>query len=219
MYCTNCGRKNEEGMAFCGYCGSPLNRNGENPAVSHTFNPPQHQNPPPQVQHTKQTQFKPQYNNISPQQYGPYGGVAPHGYANTPYVRSASLAPEKKKRKGLIIGLSVAAAAIIIAVVLILALPDNSVIVGTWFSDDRGVALEFRGNGLVVSHSVDGRDEGTYSYRSGRKEGVITADDKAFEFSMSGGAIDVDGIGRFKKADEDFDIQEFISQYRDAGSS
>ena len=219
MFCTNCGRKNEEGMAFCGYCGSPLIRNGEKHVVPHASNQtqhesaPQHHNPPPQVQYTRQTQFKPQYGNMSPQQYGPYGGVSPQGYANTPYARSAFPAPEKKKRKGLIIGLSIAAAAVIIAVVLLLVLPDNSAVVGTWFSDDRGVVLEFRENGLIVSHSADGPDEGTYTYRAGRKEGVITADDETFEFSLSGSAIDVDGIGRFKKTDEDFDMQEFISQY------
>jgi hypothetical protein len=209
MFCTNCGRQNDEGMAYCENCGNPLET-----SVAEKRVPPQpragvsssYGNLQPQVQYAQQN---------NPMQHGPFGSVPPQTpYVNSPYGPAFSPAPAKKKKTGLIVGLSVGAAAVILAVVVILLIAGRPPVVGTWYSEDRGVILEFKENGIVVSRSASGRDEGNYTFNANNDTGMIKADNNTYEYTMRGKTIDVENIGQFKKADADFDTQEFINESR-----
>lgn len=178
MFCTNCGRQNDERASFCEYCGRSLNT----PAAEYSGNQPQ---------------------------YG-YSTPTPQYSAQNPYSPSA---PLKKNRKGLLLVILIASVVVISAIAVMLFVSTASPVVGTWYSESRGTVLEFRKNGIVVSRTVNGRDEGSYSYSAQDESGVITADKETYEFSLEDDWMDVDGIGKFKKADQNFDIQEFIDQY------
>lgn len=216
MFCTNCGRQNDEGMAYCENCGNPLKFS----AAENTSSP--------QPSYPNQAGSAPQYGNSQPQaryaphqsppqaQYGPYGSVPPQAaYANPPYAPAFSPAPAKKKNTGLIVGLSVGATAVILAVVIIVLLAGKPPVIGTWYSEDRGVALVFKENGIVVSRSASGPDEGNYTFDVNSDTGEIKADNRTYDFMIRGNIIYVESVGEFIKADDGFDLQEFLDEQRD----
>lgn len=194
MYCTNCGRRNDEGVSFCVYCGTVL----ESTPKSASYPPGGNDaaaNRPPQTQTW--------YYGAAPQPQYPYGG------ANT----AAPAAPIKKNHKPLILGLIAGGVVFIAAVVLVVVLTAKSAVVGTWYSEERGIVLQFKENGLVISRSAGGLDEGTYTLDENSRTGVIKADEDDYGFTLDVDMLKIDGIGKFKRAEDDFDVEEFIEEY------
>jgi hypothetical protein len=88
-----------------------------------------------------------------------------------------------------------------------------------WYNEDIGVALEFENGGIVVSHTPDGTDEGSYSFNSGSNKGIIEADDENFDFQLEDRRIEVQNIGAFEKAGKSFDVEDFLDDFRDKNGS
>ncbi len=195
MFCTNCGRKNDAGAAYCENCGASLE-----PPVNNRQSVPENT---PYAQPGGYPQSAPYTQPVIPPAYPmeqpPYNPQQPPA--------------AKKKKTGLIVGLALGGVAVIAAIVLLVILTASSAVVGTWYCEERGVVLEFQKDGIVVSHTVDGSDEGNYSFDSGNKEGVITADDEEFDFSLDGREIEIEDVGQFRKAENSFDPDEFLKAY------
>ena len=152
MICSYCGTSNRENAAFCANCGTPLKapQTGEAaqvPKQVYPAIPGQAYGPPYQ-----QAAYPPQ----APYQQ-PYPG---YGYPQHP--------PVKKKKTGLIIGLSVAAVAILV-VVLILVLGGGGgggksgiggkwVVVDTegWSDYEEGIIFNFKSNGTLTYEAPKG---------------------------------------------------------------
>ena len=193
MFCPSCGRKNDAASVYCDQCGArieppvPVNRQ------SVPYNMP----------------------------YAQPGGYPQDAQVTPPYAPQTYYAPQfqpqavKKNRTGLIIGLALGTAAVIAGVALIVSLTDSPAVVGTWYCEERGTVLEFQKSSFVVSHTVEGNDEGNYTFYDDRKKGVITADDNEFEFSLDGRQITVDDVGTFKRANSSFDTEEFLDSNSD----
>lgn len=198
MICKNCGWQNEAGSRFCEKCGRLLEyeynvTEAQQPAV----------NPPAGYGYT----------GNDPASAPPIVSTWPP--LQMPPVQAQ---PEKKKTR-LIIGLAAGGALVIIAVILIAALSGHSPVEGVWYSEDLGVVLEFQNNGLVVSYTPDGRDEGNYTFNSNSNKGMIKADGEEFDFRLEDRRITVQSIGAFQKADKHFDIDDFISGFQDQNGS
>lgn len=159
MYCKNCGALNAEGAAFCTSCGTPLTSDTPEQPVQAQAPPPPPQQPP--VQYAA----PPEYPQAPPAGYPPQ--AYPPQQPAYPYPPQAP-AP-KKKKTGLIIGLSVAAVAILV-VVLILVLGGGGggagksgiggkwVVVDTegWSDYEEGIIFNFKSNGTLTYEAPKG---------------------------------------------------------------
>mgnify|MGYP001265045923 CR=1 FL=1 len=158
MYCKNCGALNAEGATFCTSCGTPLTSDAPEQPVQAQAPPPP---PPAPVQYAAPPEYP---------QAAPPPGYPPQAYPpqqpGYPYPPQAP-AP-KKKKTGLIIGLSVAAVAILV-VVLILVLGGGGgggksgiggkwVVVDTEGSSDyeEGIIFNFKSNGTLTYEAPKG---------------------------------------------------------------
>ena len=131
-----------------------------------------------------------------------------------PYAAPQENAPAYKRKKiGLIVGITLGAAAVI-ALALILALSGKSPVEGTWYSEERGMVLQFQSGELVVSRMPGARDEGNYTFDLGKGEGIITADEEEYRFTMEDDVLLVSGQGSFRRAENGFDIEKFLDEYR-----
>jgi|AGTN01.1.fsa_nt_gi hypothetical protein len=183
MYCTNCGWKNIEDSLFCEKCGEPLR--------------PQTADPQPAG-----SPYAP------PAQYPLQAQSAPEPV----YMAQTQPPSAKKKKTGLIAGLILGGAAVV-ATVMIAVLSGDSPLEGAWYNGETGVVLEFEKNGFVVSRTTEGQDEGNYTYNGSLETGTITADGDEYEFYLDGDKIVVKGAGRFQKADDDFDAEDFLDEF------
>ena len=121
--------------------------------------------------------------------------------------------PPKKSRKGLTIGLVAGGVALIAAAVtLILLLPGGPSIVGLWYSEARGEVLEFRDNGRVYGYDASGEYKGRYEYDPRSGEGVAEFDGEEYAFTVDKNRIAVEDFATFRRADEDFDTDDFIAE-------
>jgi len=117
----------------------------------------------------------------------------------------------KKSRKGLAIGLSAAGVVLVAAaVVLVILLMGGTSVVGVWYSDTLGEAMEFRDNGRVYTYSAYDDIKSKYEYNKRTGNGIITTDDEEYAFTVEKERIKIEDKGTYKRADEDFDIDEFI---------
>lgn len=125
----------------------------------------------------------------------------------------AVLGSRRKSRKGLIIGLiagGIVLAAAVIAAVLLLA--GGQSVVGFWYSEDRGEVIEFKSDNSFYLHSVSDEYKGEYTFDKSKGEGIVTLEGYIHEFTVSKDELDVDEVGTFKKADRNFDSDEFLAQ-------
>lgn len=116
-------------------------------------------------------------------------------------------------RRGLLIGLItggiVLAAAIAAAVLLLTGGPS---VVGFWYNEGRGEALEFKSDNKFYIHSITGDYKGEYTFDKSKCEGMITIQGYEHGFTVNKNEMDVDEIGTFERADGDFKVDEFIAQ-------
>ncbi len=208
MFCTKCGHGNADDSAFCSSCGSPLTTNlsptdAGQPADRKPVTPPQQVNivppgqaMPPQGQYGQGGYYPPQ------QPYQPQGAYAPYPQ-------------QKKKKTGLIVGLTVGGVVLIAAVLILLFvwpgfLNQSSSVTGIWYSEDRGEALEFKENGSIRVFTVLKDFRGDYTYDAGTRMGTITVEDDEYRFAVSEDGLYIEDMGNYIKADKDFDIDDFI---------
>jgi len=119
----------------------------------------------------------------------------------------------KKSRKGLIIGLIVGGGVLIAAaVVLVILLMGGTPVVGVWYSDSLEEALEFKETGKVYIYSVTDKYRGKYEYDKKSGEGVVEIDDEEYSFTVDKEEIIFEDKSAYKRADEDFDIKQFIEE-------
>ena len=82
----------------------------------------------------------------------PQGYVTPKGQYPPPQNQQKP----KKSRKGLAIGLSVGGVVLVAAVVvLVILLMGGTPVVGIWYSDSLGEAMDFKDSGRVYTYSAD----------------------------------------------------------------
>lgn len=103
---------------------------------------------------------------------------------------------------------------VVAVIILIAALSGGSPVIGTWYCEERGVVLTFQKDTIVVSQTVEGKDEGNYTFSEVKNRGEITADDDEFGFKLDGKQLVVDDIGEFRKAGSSFDADEFLDAYK-----
>jgi len=213
MFCPNCGRKNDERATFCGDCGAPIETFNNRQNVADTAAYVQ-----PGVNYPQSAQPAPFYASQVPpgvQQAPPYIQQVQPGIQYTPtYPQQVPLPIPKKKRTGLIIGLVGGAAVVIAAIILIASLSGGSPVLGTWYCEERGIVLTFQNDTVVVSRTVEGKDEGNYTFSEVKGRGEINADDDQFEFTLDGKQLVVEDIGEFRKAGSSFDADEFLDVYK-----
>lgn len=141
-------------------------------------------------------------------QSAPQQPVAPQngqGYMDqpaAPMYGGSYAAPQKKKKTGLIVGLSVGGAVVVIAIILLLVLlPGGGYagLVGKWY-DESGYygTVEFRGNGTVQMESMGISMSGTYTFDEKDMTGDITisylgaSDDTSFV--LNDDRLNIDGV-------------------------
>ena len=100
------------------------------------------------------------------------------------YQAPAYQAPTpKKKRTGLIIGLSVGGAVLVVAIIVLLALPGNSSVEGIWQNKKYSEVLEFDDDGDVTIYTPRYEIDGEYVYNTSSGKGAIGTDAKAVSYT------------------------------------
>ena len=119
----------------------------------------------------------------------------------------------KKRGKGLLIGLIIGGTVLIAAavVLVILLLPGGPSVTGVWYNNSVGAVLEFRDNGRVYVYTADDQYKGEYEFDKQKSEGVIFLDDEEAEFELKNDKLVLEDTS-FRRADDDFDIDDFIAQ-------
>ena len=193
MFCTRCGQPVAQGSVFCSHCGHALSVPAE----------------PPQPPQAAPQPVYPENPNIPPQGYY-YTAPEPQGYGT----------PVKKKSTGLIVGLSVGGAAVLVLIAVLLFIWPGFLsavpVSGIWYSDSRGEAIVFGAGHSFDAYTHYGDFEGDYEYdKSARSGQIVMNDDREFDFFTQNGKLYVDGMGEFIKADDRFDIEDFIDDAMD----
>lgn len=182
MFCSQCGHGNVDGAAFCSACGSPLTVHTDTSQPSGV---------PPQQIHVASAAPK-----------APYEGY----YAPCPTPAA------KKKKTGLILGLSLGGAALLaLAAVLLFLWPGwlkPQTVLGMWVSEARGEVLEFRESGSIRVYTASNEFKGRYAFSTGT--GTIEVEDNEYRFAVSDGGLYVENMGNYTKVGEDFDFDGFM---------
>jgi hypothetical protein len=137
----------------------------------------------------------------------------------------------KKSNKGLIIGLSVGAAVLVIAAVLLFVfiLPGGSGdIAGKWYEQTGfGGTVEFLSGGNVNYEAAGFPMSGKYTYNSGSKTGQMTIEifgmSEDVDFALEGNMLNVDGAYFTRDVVEQQDLSDMmddldLSGFGDYGS-
>ena len=104
-----------------------------------------------------------------------------------------------------------------VAAILLLGGGDTGIpVAGTWYSEDNGDVLRFKDGGRVTLYAPDDDMRGEYEYDQRTGEGVLTLDDEDYDFAVDDDEIDVDDMGVYERADEDFDIDDFLDEMAEA---
>ena len=189
MFCTRCGQPAAQGSAFCTNCGNALTVTAEQQQPSPAMPAPE---------------WQPLVSGTPPQDY--YAPAVPQGYKE----------PRKKgKKTGLIVGLAAGAVSLIaVVIVLLFAWPgflNTASVAGVWYSDSRGEVIEFDSGHSFDAYTYYGDFNGDYEYdKSSGKGHIEMSDGREFDFVTQNGMLYVSDIGAFTKADDRFDIDDFI---------
>ena len=120
----------------------------------------------------------------------------------------------KKRRTGLIVliiaGVVVVAGAAVAAILLLGGGDKGIPVEGVWYSEDNGDVLRFRDGGRVTLYAPDDDVRGNYDYDQREGEGLLTLDDEEYDFTVIDDELDVDDMGEYERADDDFDIDDFL---------
>ena len=204
MFCVKCGYQNKDEAKFCFNCGNPLIRpaaadvggdseNAAAPVPSGEEQPtaPGIEQPaaPPDI---VQSAAAPEYN--AP----PLGYQAP---------------PPKKKRTGLIVGLSIGGVVLAAAVVVIILLLSGSESVeGIWCNETHNEVLAFDDDGNVTVYEPTYEVEGTYEFDARSGKGLIITDDREYDFAVRDSQLIVDDRRGYIRMFDNFDIKDFIKE-------
>ncbi len=202
MFCSQCGHSNPDGAAFCTACGNALTQDTK------TTTQPSHD---PGVQNGPVTPQTASFWPAAPPPYPPQGNYAQMPYPPIQY---------KKKQTGLVACLIVGAFLIVAAAVALFVWPgviavNASGITGYWVSEDRGEAIELKSGGSVRVYTVYNEFKGDYEFDSAKGLGVITVGDMDYAFAMTEDGLKVNGMGVYEKAEDDFDVDDFIDDMSD----
>lgn len=132
---------------------------------------------------------------------------------NPQYQGYAPAAP-KKKKTGLIIGIIAGLVVLLGAAAAVYFFVLGTPVTGYWYSDDSGMAIEFKDAGTVINHSVEGLDTADYKYDKPSGKGTIAINGTDHDFTVSNDKLELNadsGSIEFKKADKDFDVKDFLT--------
>ena len=147
---------------------------------------------------------------LQPGQPAPYPEARNQYYPENPYPGSQKPSGSKK---GLVIGLSIGGVVLAgLAVALILIFTGGASIVGLWYCEQAGDAIEIRDNGKATVHTYSQDLKGEYEYNPSNGDGVIVVDDIEYDFVVEGGEMDIEGTRTYIRADEDFDLEDFLNE-------
>lgn len=131
--------------------------------------------------------------------------------------------PQKRSRTGLIVGLSVGGAVLIIAVILlVILLPrgGNAGLVGTWY-DETGYSgtVEFRANGTFEMETAGMTMPGTYTFDKNKNTGKLSisymGESEEAPFKLDGDRLNIYGVWYTREYVEQFDYSDMLEDYGD----
>jgi hypothetical protein len=131
--------------------------------------------------------------------------------------------PQKKSSKGLIIGLGIGGAALVIAVVLlVLLLPGggNADLAGVWYDESGyGGTIDFKANGTFDMQVAGMNMPGTYTFDKNKSKGTLSityfGESEEMPFKLEGDRLNVDGVWYTKAYVEQFDYSDMLDEYGD----
>jgi len=132
------------------------------------------------------------------------------------YGAPQPLYPQRKKHTGLIAGIIAGVVLIAAAAVALFVWPgfligNDNALLGFWYNEDRAEAIEFKSSSVRV-YTTEKNYKGEYEYDAAKARGVITVDENDVDFALTEDGLEVDGIGVYVKADDDFDADDFIKE-------
>lgn len=84
---------------------------------------------------------------------------------------------------------------------------------GLWSNEKLALVLEFKENGNLAIHSIDGEQESVYDYDIENGEGSLLINEDKTKFSADNAEINIKGIGLFTKQNSGFDTAAFIEEF------
>lgn len=124
--------------------------------------------------------------------------------------------PHRSKRiAGVIIGIAVI---LIAAAAAALFFVMTSPVQGQWHNANRGEVLVFGDDGQVSILRLVSSQSEAFDYDRLNSRGSLSIDDAPYEFTSDKQRMDIDGLGVYTKADDQFDSDSFLNQYGKLGT-
>lgn len=129
--------------------------------------------------------------------------------------------PQKKNRTGLIVGLSVGGAVLIIAIILLAVLlprAGNADLQGTWYDETGyGGTVDFKANGTFDMRVAGMTVPGTYTFDKNKNTGRLSISDLGesdeVPFKLDGDRLNIDGAWYTKDYVEQIDYSDMLNDF------
>lgn len=132
--------------------------------------------------------------------------------------------PQKKSRKGLVIGLSIGGAVLIIAIILlVILLPSrggSADVAGTWYEETGyGGTIDFRADGTFDMQVAGMTMPGTYTFDKNKNTGKLSinylGESEQEPFKLDGDRLNIGGTWFTKNYVEQFDYNNMLGDLGD----
>lgn len=131
--------------------------------------------------------------------------------------------PQKKSRTGLIVGISVGGAVLIIAIILLVVLlprGGSAQLAGTWYDETGyGGTIDFRADGTYDMQVAGMAVPGTYTFDKNKSTGKLSisymGESDLIPFKMDGDRLNIDGTWYTKNYVEQFDYNNMLDDFGD----
>ncbi len=131
--------------------------------------------------------------------------------------------PQKKNRTGLIVGLSVGGAVLIIAIILLVVLlprGGSTDLAGMWYDETGyGGVVDFKANGTFDMQVAGMTMPGTYTFDKSKNTGKLSisylGESEEIPFKLDGSRLNIDGAWYTRDAVEQFNYNDMLGDFSD----